>query len=222
MTQPPPEPVPPARTLPSAETWLEGVPAPAPRRLDRYAVAAFAASLPGLAPIAAVLAAIALPRIHRTGNRGRGLAFAALAISACWVIALGVAVALGMVNERRAGIGRTVAIAEVAVQQCFDGDLEADTSRMVRIAACGTAHSGEAYAKVKAALTGLPTEAKGLMATQECASAFHEFVGKPYEQSSLDMYYVVLQDHALADGNVLCMLGRPNRELTGSMRGSER
>ena len=222
MTQPPP-PIQPARTrMPSAESWLEGVPTPAQRRLDRFAVAAFVVSLPGLAPIAAVLAVIGLRRIHRAASRGRALAYGALAISGLWVIAIAVAAALVLDGEKQAGIGRSVAIGQVAVQQCFDADLEAETMRVVTIADCAAEHSGEAYAKVKATLTGLSTEEKGTAATQECATAFQQFVGKRYEQSSLDMYYVVLEDRAVADGNVLCLLGMPGMKLTGTMRGSQR
>ena len=221
MTQPPP--IQPARPpLPPAESWLAGVPTPAQQRQDRYAVAALVTSLPGLVPVAVVLAGIALRRIKRTGSRGRRLAYGALAISLCWTIAIGVAVALGLYGERRAGIGRTVAIAEVAVQQCFDADLEVDTLLVVRIADCAVAHTGEAYAKVRATLTGLSTEDKGTVATQQCAAAFGAFIGKPYEQSELDMYYVVLEDRAVADGNVLCLVAMPGTRLTGTMRGSQR
>ncbi|TWD81154.1 hypothetical protein FB561_2258 [Kribbella amoyensis] len=218
----PPTPVQPVRTLPSAESWLSGVPSPARRRLDGYALAAFAFSLPGLAPIAAVLAAIALPRIHKAGTRGRGLAHAALAISACWVIALGVAAVLGVYGDKQAGIGRTVAVTELEVHQCFTANLEVDTLRMVRIADCKAAHSGEAYARVPATLAGLGAEQREAVATRQCATAFEAFVGKPFEQSSLDMYYVVLEDRDVADGNVLCLVGRPERELTGTMRDSQR
>jgi hypothetical protein len=222
MTQPP-LPIQPARTpLPSAESWLEGVPTPDQRRLDRYAVAGFAFSLPGLAPVAAVLSVIALARIRRSGGRGRRLAQAALAVSACWLIAIAVAAALGLYGELRAGIGRSTAISQVKVSQCFDADLAAETLRVVRIAECGGEHTGEAYAKVKAVVSGLSTEQKGAVATQECATAFRQFIGKPYEQSQLDMYYVVLEDHAVADGNVLCMVGRPGEQLSGSMRGTQR
>ncbi|GAA1591594.1 hypothetical protein GCM10009789_52020 [Kribbella sancticallisti] len=222
MTQPP-LPIQPARTpLPSAESWLEGVPTPAERRLDRYAVAAFVVSLPGLVPFAAVLALVAFPRIRKSGARGRGLAIGALAISCCWVIAIGVAAALGLYGERKAGIGRTVAIAEVHVQQCFDADLNVATLRVVRIADCAVPHTGEAYAKVRATLTGLTAEQTSTVATQQCATAFQAFVGKAYERSELDMYYVVLEDHAVADGNVLCMVGTPREKLSGSMRGSQR
>lgn len=222
MTQPPP-PIQPARTpLPSAESWLEGVPTPAQRRLDRYAVAAFATSLPGLVPVAVVLGLVALPRIRKSGARGRQLAISALVISACWLIAIGVAAALNLQGERRAGIGRTTVISQVEVQQCFDADLDVDTLRQVRIADCAVPHTGEAYAKVRATLTGLSAEQKGAAATQQCATAFETFIGKSYERSELDMYYVVLEDRAVADGNVLCMVGKPGEQLTGSMRGSRR
>ncbi|WBQ04883.1 DUF4190 domain-containing protein [Kribbella sp. CA-293567] len=221
MTQPPP--IQPVRTpLPSAESWLEGVPTPAQRRLDRYAVAAFVTSLPGLVPIAAVLGLIALPRTRRSGVRGRRLAIGALVICGCWLIAIGVAAALNLRGEQRAGIGRTTVISEVRVQQCFDADLDVDTLRQVKIADCATPHTGEAYAKVRAMLTGLSTEQKGTAATQQCATAFQTFVGKPYERSELDMYYVVLEDRAVADGNILCMVGKPGEQLAGSMRGSQR
>ncbi|TCC58136.1 DUF4190 domain-containing protein [Kribbella pittospori] len=222
MTQPP-SPIQPARpSLPSAESWLEGVPTPAQQKQDRYAVAAFVTSLPGLVPVALVLAGIALRRIKRTGARGKGLAYGALAITLCWVIATSVAVGLNLYGERKAGIGRTVGIAEVRVEQCFDADLEAETLRLVRIQDCAIAHTGEAYAKVRANLAGLSAEETQTVATQQCATAFKTFVGKPYEQSELDMYYVVLEDHAVADGNVLCLVGMPGTRLTGSMRGSQR
>jgi hypothetical protein len=214
---------PPVRSaLPSAESWFDGVPPVAGRALDRFAVTGFVLSLPGLMPIAVVFAAVGLRRIRRSGARGRRLALAALAISACWVIAIGVAAALGVYGDIRAGIGRSTSISQVQVNQCFDADLEVGTLRMVRIADCAKPHSGEAYARVKASLTGLSAEAKQTAATQQCAAGFRRFVGKPYEESALDMYYVVLEDRAVADGNILCMLGKPGEELTGSMSGSRR
>ena len=222
MTQPP-SPIEPARSsLPSAESWLDGVPSPAQQRQDGYAVAAFVSSLPGLVPLAVVLAGIALRRIKRTGGRGKRLAYGALAVSGCWVIATGVAVTLNLYGERRAGIGRTVSISQVSVGQCFDADIEAEALRVVRIADCAVPHTGEAYATVQAGLSGLSTEQTGTVATQQCATAFTAFVGTPYERSELDMYYVVLEDRAVADGNVLCLVGMPGTRLTGTMRESQR
>jgi hypothetical protein len=222
MTQPP-SPMQPARSsLPSAESWLDGVPTPGQQRQDRYAVAALVTSLPGLVPVAVVLAGIALRRIRRTGARGKRLAYAALAISLCWVIAIGVAVGLGLYRDHQEGIGRTVSISQVEIGKCFDADLEAAALRVVRIADCAVPHTGEAYATVRAGLTGLSVGETGTVATQQCAAAFGEFVGKPYERSELDMYYVVLEDRAVADGNVLCLVGMPGMRLTGTMRGSQR
>ena len=63
MTQPPP--IQPARpSLPPAESWLAGVPTPAQQRQDRYAVAAFVTSLPGLVPVAVVLAGVAIASFY--------------------------------------------------------------------------------------------------------------------------------------------------------------
>ncbi|GAA0570617.1 DUF4190 domain-containing protein [Kribbella sandramycini] len=222
MTQPPP-PIQPARpALPSAESWLAGVPTPAQQRQDRYAVAALVTSLPGMVPIAVVLAGIALRRIKRTGGRGKRFAYGALVISLCWVIMTSVAVALGLADRIRTGVGETVPIARVEVGRCFDADLEAETLRQVRIAHCASPHTGEAYATVRAELTGKDAEATQTIATQQCATAFREFIGKPYEDSELDMYFVVQEDRAVADGNVLCLVGMPGKKLTGSVRGSQR
>jgi hypothetical protein len=222
MNQPPSEIQPVRQPLPSAESWLEGVPTPAQQKQDRYAVAAIATSLPGLVPIAVVLAGIALRRIKRTGGRGKRLAYGALLVSVCWVIATAVAVTLNLIGEHRAGIGRTVSISQVAVGRCFDADLDADALKLVRIADCAAPHTGEAYAKVRAGLAGLSVAQTGTVATQQCAGAFVEFVGKPYERSELDMYYVVLEDRDVAGGNVLCLVGMPGTKLTGTMRGSQR
>ena len=219
----PPSPIQPARQpLPSAESWLEGIPDPVQQRQDGYAIAAFAVSLPGLVPIAVVLAGIALRRIKRLGRRGKRLAYGALLVSLCWVLAIGTAVTLNLVAEHRRGIGRTVSISQVDVGRCFDADLESQALRLVRIADCAQAHTGEAYAKVQAALAGLTAAQTGATATQQCAGAFVDFVGKPYERSELDMYYVVLEDRAVAGGNVLCLLGMPGMHLSGTMRGSRR
>ncbi|GAA1572981.1 MULTISPECIES: DUF4190 domain-containing protein [Kribbella] len=218
----PPSPIQPVRQpLPSAESWLEGVPDPV-KRQDGYAVAALAVSLPGLVPLAVVLAGVALRRIKRLGGHGKRLAYGALLVSLCWVIAIGVAVTLNLVAEHRRGIGRTVSISQVDVGRCFDADLESDSLRLVRIADCAGPHTGEAYAKVQAALVGLSGTQAGAEATQQCAGAFVDFVGKPYERSELDMYYVVLENHAVADGNVLCLLGMPGTHLSGTMRGAQR
>jgi hypothetical protein len=192
------------------------------KRQDPYAIAAFAFSLPGLVPIAVVLAGVALRRIKRLGGHGKRLAYAALLVSVCWVLAIGIAVTLNLVAEHRRGIGRTVSISHVDVGQCFDADLESDALRLVRIADCAEPHTGEAYAKVQAALVGLTATQTGAEATNQCAGAFVDFVGKPYEHSELDMYYVVLENRAVADGNVLCLLGMPGTHLTGTMRGAQR
>jgi hypothetical protein len=106
--------------------------------------------------------------------------------------------------------------------QCFDADLDKKTLLVAKIADCGAPHAGEAYATASAALAGLAGKEKDLSAAEGCANSFEDFVGKAYDTSELEIFFVVLQDDEVAEGNVLCMLGKPGKQLTGSMRGSRR
>ena len=211
------------RSLPPAESWFDGPP-PEPvqeRRTDGFSVAGFVLAVVGVVPLSVPLGIIGLRRTRRTGVRGRSMAVSALVLSGCWAVIFSVLAGV-VISGRDAGLGRPTAINDLRVNQCFDADLDRGSLLVVRIADCAAPHAGEAYARVKATLTGLDSADKADAATHACASSFQSFVGRRYEDSSLDMYYVVLQDRAVADGNVLCMVGTPGEQLTGSMRGSRR
>lgn len=213
------------RALPSAETWVDGIspaPPPAERRTDGFSVAGFVLGIAGAVVLSVPLAFYGLRRTRRTGFRGRNLAMAGLAISACWLVIFSVIAGFVVWADREAGLGQAVPVEELRVAQCFNADLAQGSLLVARIADCAKPHTGEAYARAKAKLTGLTPDDKADAATQACANAFEPFVGRRYEDSQLDMYYVVLEDRAVADGNVLCMVGTPGEQLTGSMRGSGR
>ncbi|MFC0627605.1 DUF4190 domain-containing protein [Kribbella deserti] len=212
------------RVLPSAESWVDGVSAepPAVRRLDGFSVAGFVLGLAGAIVLSIPLAVAGLRRTRQTNRQGRRLALAGLWLSACWVVVFAVLVAFGVFAEREAELGQAVPVEDLRVAQCFNADLSQGSLLVARIADCARPHTGEAYARAKARLTGLSPDDKADAATRACASSFEPFVGRRYEDSELDMYYVVLEDRAVADGNVLCMVGTPGQQLTGSMRGSRR
>ncbi|WP_328989094.1 DUF4190 domain-containing protein [Kribbella sp. NBC_01245] len=213
------------RALPSAETWVDGVSAEPPtpvRPTDTFSMAGFVLSIAGAVVLSVPLALFGLRRTRRTGLRGRNLALAGLVISACWLVIFGVIAGFVVLADREAGLGQAVPVEELRVAQCFNADLAQGALLVARIADCAQPHTGEAYARAKAKLTGLSPDDKADTATRACASSFETFVGRRYEDSELDMYYVVLEDRAVADGNVLCMVGTPGEQLTGSMRGSRR
>lgn len=213
------------RALPSAETWVDGVsaePPPVERRTDGFSVAGFVLGIAGVIVLSVPLALFGLRRTRRTDLRGHSLATAGLVISGCWLVIFGVIAGFVVLADREAGLGQAVPIEELRVAQCFNADLGQGSLLVARIADCARPHTGEAYARVAAKLTGLSPDDKADTATRACANSFEAFVGRRYEDSELDMYYVVLEDRAVADGNVLCMVGTPGEQLTGSMRGSRR
>ena len=195
---------------------------PAVHRTNGFAIAAFVAGLVGMVVLAPVFSIVALRRIRRTGDRGRSLAITALMLTGCWLAVIALIAALAVWGNREAGVGNSTPVANIRVGQCFDADLGKSTLLVAKIADCTGPHAGEAYATASASLAGLDDNEKDLSAAQSCANSFEGFVGGPYDKSELDIFFVVLQDDESAGGNVLCMLGTPGKELTGSMRGTGR
>lgn len=58
----------------------------------------------------------------------------------------------------------------------------------------------------------------------ECNARFEPFVGTPYEDSELYIYYLAPTEESWGDGDreILCALYLPDEQLQGSMEGSER
>jgi hypothetical protein len=57
----------------------------------------------------------------------------------------------------------------------------------------------------------------------ECAALFEPFVGTPYTDSALFIYYLAPGEDSWADGDreILCALFKSEEKLEGSMQGSE-
>jgi Domain of unknown function (DUF4190)/Septum formation len=220
---PPQEPPGPPR-YPGAEHGLPPpVPPPGSSRTNGFAIAGFVLGLVGAIVLAPIFSILALRKIKRTGESGKGFAIAGLVLAGCWLLLFVAGGVAAVVLGDQAGDGDTTAVSNVRVGQCFDADMSKNTLLVVKIADCAKPHSGEAYDKVKAKLTGMGTEEQELTATQECANSFESFVGKSFQESELEIVYVALEERELADGNILCMLaGKPGEKLTGSMRGARR
>lgn len=196
--------------------------APVVHGTDGFAIAGFVTGLIGMVVLAPVFSIVGLRRIRRTGDRGRSLAITGLVLTGCWLAVIALVAALAVWGTREANVGNSTPVANIRVGQCFDADLGKSTLLVAKIADCAGPHAGEAYATASATLTGLDDSEKDMSAAQSCAKSFQGFVGGPYDASELDIFFVVLQDKEVANGNVLCMLGTPGKQLTGSMRGTGR
>ena len=78
MTEPP--------EFPAAPPPAYGEPPPPPRGTDPFAIGALVTSVLGMVFVGIVLGVMALARVRRTGQAGRGMASAALVISGLWLV----------------------------------------------------------------------------------------------------------------------------------------
>lgn len=197
-------------------------PPPQSHRTNGLAVAGFIVSIVGVSVVGIVLSIIGLRQIKQRGDRGRGFAIAGLVLSGCWAALLGVGLLMGFGGGVEAETGDETAVASLRVGQCYDGD---PTKRfaLLKVVDCAATHDGEAYAKVPVDLTKVAGEKEDLAASVGCATDFEPFIGIPYDDSKLEVVFLVLEDRQDPAGNVLCMVTGPAGErLTGTLRGSRR
>ena len=134
------------------------------RPLNRLAVAAFVTGLLGLAPLALPLGFLALRR--RPGRRrGRGLAWAGIAVSLLWIATLAIAVgwAVSQVGPHRDAAGAVVSAGRVLPDDVRIGDCvrSLGTARQVGplvLVPCAGPDGGQVFAAFDLPASGWPGE----------------------------------------------------------------
>jgi hypothetical protein len=100
---------------------------------DGLALAGFLFALFAAVPIAAVLCVVALRRVRRTGDQGRGLAIAGLAVSAAWVLLVALVVVVAVAGSAdRDSSGRITDAGSVGTGSLRAGDCLRDMPEEVR------------------------------------------------------------------------------------------
>jgi hypothetical protein len=121
----------------------------------------------------------------------------------------------------------SLASTELRVGDCFDlQDPSADMVEDVDAKPCSETHEFEVFLAGSLADGGFPGEpAFDEYAFDNCLPAFEELIGVPYEESELDIFYLVPTRDSWSDGDheVSCAVYDPlQEELTGSLRGANR
>jgi len=130
----------------------------------------------------------------------------------------------GAVTERN----DDASVFEIQVGDCYNLP-EEDATEVETMAAvpCGDPHEAEAYHEIE--IEGDEFPGAGVVdeqAATECQAEFDTFIGMPYDQSTLDFYYLSpTQDtwEQLDDRLISCLVYDPaNAEITGSLEGAAR
>jgi hypothetical protein len=193
--------------------------------LDGLALAGFLFSLFAVVPVAAVLSLVSLRRIRRTGEQGRGLAIAGLAVSAAWLAVFVAAVAVGVATSAdRDANGRITDAGSVGAGSLRTGDCLADVPAELEVRApldavpCGSPHR----VQVVATFTLPDGEYPGRAAAAEeaasgCVRRLTAGVARRVEEGSLDTAYLfpLADSWRLGDHDVACMVTSVGGPMVG-------
>ncbi|MFJ3205133.1 DUF4190 domain-containing protein [Streptomyces sp. NPDC086989] len=219
------------------------------QKTNALAIVAFVMSLVCAIPLVPlVLGIVALSQIRNRGEKGKGLAIAAIAIHGATIAFYAIFVILGLTGSlghagdasspkrdtggQVTGSGPSSPVNDIRTGDCFntDDDLASyqekeggQARRSVRIVSCDQPHKGEAYAVFNLEDGAYPgTDKVVSIAEEKCAGTkLADYVGRSAKLSeTLDVYYYYpqLTSWTFGDREVTCFLGDSRGASTGSLR----
>lgn len=206
-------------------------PQPAPG-YDGFAIAALVTGILPCAPVGIILGIVALTRIGRSGQRGKGMAIAGIVLSAIWIGLFVLGAIVGGDAERDDEGTITDAgdedVFDLRVGDCFNDPPQDEELETVSAVPCSEPHDAEVYAEFDTAEEGdaYPGEsALGTEAGQGCSERFEDFVGVAPESSSLSVHFLLptqLSWDNIGDREITCLVVDPSGPTTGSLEGAAR
>ncbi|MFJ7587084.1 DUF4190 domain-containing protein [Streptomyces sp. NPDC097617] len=218
--------------------------APQSQKTNALAIVAFVMSLVCALPLVPlVLGFVALSQIRTRGEKGKGLAIAAIVIHGVTIAFYGIFVVLGLTGAlddtppKRDTSGAVTepassGVNDVRVGDCFNTtddlsdyhDKEGGQAALsVRIVPCAQPHKGETYAVINLDDGVYPGADKIIaIAEEKCAGqALISYVGADAKlPDKLEMYYYYPQASTWIrdDRKISCFVGDPTGPSTGSVR----
>jgi hypothetical protein len=199
-----------------------------PRGTSGWAVASLVLGLLGGIVLGAVFGFIALSRIKRLGQRGRGMAIAGIVLSSCWTLLLIIGIIGANLGQatRSPSSGHithtgSLSVFSLAVGDCFDNPVGASIVSTVTALPCTSPHNAQIFAKFN--LTGSDFNYPGTntvtrLATQGCNSRIGS-VNKSQTTSSMSVRFLFPEEDAWIGGRrtVSCMIVNSKANLTSSL-----
>jgi len=201
---------------------------PGSGKMSAWAIAGFVTGLIGAFLLGVIFGFIALGRIKRLGQRGRGLAIAGIVLSVVWLagfIAIGVVGAHGQAS-RSANSGQIthsgkLSVFSLAVGDCFNNPAGASSVTTVTAIPCNQAHNAQIYAKFN--LTGSDLSYPGTSKVTKLAAAGcnsrTSAINKSAAPSTTTIRLLFPEQNAWVNGRrtVACMIVNPSADITSSL-----
>lgn len=223
----------PTGSQPSAAGWRPGPgDGPPPPGTDGFAIASLVL---GIVPVMAgllgiVFGAIALPRIRRSGQRGRGMAIAGLVLGSLWLVAVIAAFAIAVGRDAsRSPAGAltsagTVSQDALRVGDCVSTLPEGESVLTVDVVPCASRHAGEVYSTSQLGAGPYPGPGQvERLSLGRCRKDLPAFVGGIPGQTGFGIRYLQPTSRSWPFGGrgVTCILHDPSGvPLDGEARGT--
>ncbi len=226
----------------SEQGVLEGaIPPPVSYSGRTNIVAIFALVLGFLVPIGGIVAGIiGLRQVKRTGEKGKGLAIAGIAIGSALTVLYVVLIVLAFIlAPLLAAASRSSDDAVPYSQSEVPAPDEAENAPLIPVVGdcigdigiglepvdCAESHEYEVFSVTDVVADVYPgDDAITAQAQADCADAFPSFVGSAFEESSLAVSFITPNERlwAVGDRQITCLVSDPTGPTIGSLAGSGR
>jgi hypothetical protein len=192
-----------------------------------WAITSFVLGVLAVIPLSVIFGFVALQRIRRLGQRGRGLAIAGLILSVVWA---GVFVLVGVTNSgsatRQSSTGKIthrgdLGVFALSVGDCFDNPTNTQDIESVTAIPCTQAHDSQVFAKfdLSGSDSDYPTQQAMTQQADSGCNARTGSIDKTKTTAAMDIRVLFPEQDAWADGQrtVSCLIVNPKPTLTTSL-----
>ncbi len=193
-----------------------------PARTNGFAIASLVLGIIGGAVISAIFGFVALGKIKRTGDRGRGMAVAGIFLSVMWVIIL-LTVTVGNLGRATRGSngqinkGGTLSVFSLHVGDCFNLPSSLSSIQAVTAIPCTQSHDAQVFATFTLSGSTYPANIKQL-GDQGCEGRKGS-VNTSLITSSINIYGFYPDQNGWDNGsrNVQCVISNPGADIKTSL-----
>jgi hypothetical protein len=196
-----------------------------------WAIAAFILGLLGVILLSVIFGIVALTRIRRLRQRGRGLAIASLVLSGVWLLAIIAIIAIVVVARANSATRSTssgkithtgqLGAFALVTGDCFDNPVGARNLSRVTAIPCTQPHNAQVFAKFK--LSGSQfsypgTTAGAKLAASGCNSRISD-IDKSKATNDMTIRFLIPLEASWIAGqrSVSCLIVNPTTDLTSSL-----
>lgn len=211
---------------PYGQPYGQVAPPPPPPGTNGFAIASLVLSFCG-GVLSVIFGIIALVQIKKTGQKGKGLAIAGLAISGVWVLVIAVGVVFAILDgPARDADGNITSDGSVSVNSLKTGDCikslkESGALFSLPVVPCAQAHEGEVAGEFTLTGTSYPGEAAiEAQALAKCEALLTAYTSATTLEQVDDLYYLYPRSSDWSKGSktVTC-IALTAATHTGSVRG---